>query len=153
MAAAPPCSAEVGMRHAMPRSGAMGTINAQTIACETPETFGTVLIMLDRRGKDGALDVMRQYPGGCYTLVVSSPGSSHEVDRPVELGLRSASAVLNMRLDTRAVLYGKQAARPLSLNAGMDLRQGQARQQARHHDQRDGEFFGADRRTPSRQSV
>jgi hypothetical protein len=73
MAAALPCSAEITMRHAMPRSGAMGTINAQTIACETPETFGTVLIMLDRRGKDRALDVMRQYPGDCYTLVVGSP--------------------------------------------------------------------------------
>jgi len=38
VAAALPCSAEI----VMPRSGAMGTINGQTIACQTPETFGTV---------------------------------------------------------------------------------------------------------------
>jgi hypothetical protein len=69
VAAALPCSAEI----VMPRSGTMGTINGQTIACQTPETFGTVLIMLDRRGTDGALDVMRQYPNDCYTLVVGSP--------------------------------------------------------------------------------
>jgi hypothetical protein len=73
VAAALPCSAETAMRHAMPRSETKGTINAQTIACETPETFGTVLIMLDRHGTDGALNVMRQYPGDCHTLVVGSP--------------------------------------------------------------------------------
>jgi hypothetical protein len=49
VAAALRCSAEI----VMPRSGAMGTLNGQTIACQTPETFGTVLIMLVGTGRMG----------------------------------------------------------------------------------------------------